>query len=148
MSLQPKRCLFNTHSAFIMDLPVSSFVYHSSLLTAKSVDLVVVHNGLLSQWKSLFFIVVTLITKEFFEQLLIRTAVYITGYAWLKAKHCRYFSFQLATAPFNVVCVDSSHNNYFQTKLTNKYIKIRNLQLRRVWTIVNWTDTSWSIVWH
>ena len=28
-----------------MDLPVSSFVFHSSLLTAKSVDLVVAHDG-------------------------------------------------------------------------------------------------------
>jgi len=29
------------HRAFLMDLPVSSFVCHSSLLTAKSVDFVV-----------------------------------------------------------------------------------------------------------
>jgi len=30
-----------------MDLPVSSFVFHSSLLTVKSVDWVVAHDGFL-----------------------------------------------------------------------------------------------------
>jgi len=47
-------------------------VCHSSFLTAKSVNLVVAHDGFLSQHKlSMFFIVVTLITKELFEQLFI-----------------------------------------------------------------------------
>jgi len=56
--------------------PMFSFVYHSSLLTAKSIDLVVAHDGFLSQQKSsVFFAVFTLITKELFQQLLIRTAV-------------------------------------------------------------------------
>ena len=39
--LRPERCLLayhSTYNAFFMDLPVSSFVSHSSLLTAKSVD--------------------------------------------------------------------------------------------------------------
>ena len=31
-----------------MDLPVSSFVFRSSLLTAKSVDLMVAHDGYLA----------------------------------------------------------------------------------------------------
>jgi len=52
---------------------MSSFPCHSSLLTVKSVDLVVVPDGFL---KSLiFFIVVTLIAKELFEQLFICTAL-------------------------------------------------------------------------
>ena len=50
-SLQLDRCLLayrSTCSAFFMDLPVSSFVSHSSLLTAKSVDLAVACDGFLS----------------------------------------------------------------------------------------------------
>ena len=46
--LQPERCLLAYHSkckAFFMNLPVSSFVSHSSLLTAKSVDLAVACDG-------------------------------------------------------------------------------------------------------
>ena len=35
----------STYNAFFMDLPVSSFVSHSSLLTAKSVDLVAASDG-------------------------------------------------------------------------------------------------------
>jgi len=59
-----------------MDLLVSSFVCHSFLLTAKSVDLVIAYDGFLSQQKSsTFFILVTLITKELFEQLLTDIAV-------------------------------------------------------------------------
>ena len=44
-SLQPDTCLLTYRSiyiAFFMDLPVSSFVSHLSLLTEKGVDLVVV----------------------------------------------------------------------------------------------------------
>ena len=43
-SLWPERCLLayrSMYNAFFMDLPVSCFVSHSSLLTVKSVDLVV-----------------------------------------------------------------------------------------------------------
>jgi len=53
--LQPKRCFLpyrNTSNAFFRDLPESSFVFHSSLLTVNSVNLVVactwwllLHNG-------------------------------------------------------------------------------------------------------
>ena len=42
--LLPKRCLLayrSTCNAFFRDLPVSSFVFHSFLLTVKSIDLVV-----------------------------------------------------------------------------------------------------------
>jgi len=35
----------STYNAFFMDLPVPSFAFHLSLLTAKSVDSVVAHNG-------------------------------------------------------------------------------------------------------
>ena len=35
------------YNAFFMALPVSSFVFHSSLLTANSVNLVVAHSGFL-----------------------------------------------------------------------------------------------------
>jgi len=44
MPLQPERCLLaycSMYNAFFMDLPVSSFVFHNSLLTMKSVDLVI-----------------------------------------------------------------------------------------------------------
>ena len=79
MSLRPERCLLpyrSTYNAFFMDLPVSSFVSHSSLLTAKSVDLVVARDGFPSKWKlSVFFIVATLIAEVLFEQFLICTAV-------------------------------------------------------------------------
>ena len=47
-SLRPKRCLLayrSTYNAFFMDLPVSSFVSHSSLLTAKGVYLTVARDG-------------------------------------------------------------------------------------------------------
>ena len=59
-----------------MDLPVSSFVSHSSLLTEKSVDLAVAHDGFPLKWKSsIFFTVAILIAEVLFKQLLIRTAV-------------------------------------------------------------------------
>jgi len=38
---------FGIYNTFFMDLSVPSFVFHSSLLTAKSVDSVVVHDGFL-----------------------------------------------------------------------------------------------------
>ena len=44
----PDRCLLvycSTYNVFFMDLPVSSFVSHSSLLTAKGVDLAVARDG-------------------------------------------------------------------------------------------------------
>ena len=64
------------HNAFFMDLPVSSFVSHSSLLTAKSVDLAVARDGFPSKRKlSVFFIVAVLIADVLFEQFLNRTAV-------------------------------------------------------------------------
>jgi len=50
MSLQPARCLLayhSTYNTFFMDLPVPSFVFHSSLLTGKSVDSVVARDGFL-----------------------------------------------------------------------------------------------------
>ena len=59
-----------------MDLPVSSFVSHSSWLTAKSVDLAVAYDGFPSDNGSrLLFIVAVLIAEVLFEQFLIRTAV-------------------------------------------------------------------------
>ena len=59
-----------------MDLPVSSFVSHSSLLTGKGVDLVQARDGFPSKRKSsAFFIVAILIAKVLFKQFLIRVAV-------------------------------------------------------------------------
>ena len=64
------------YNAFFMNLLVSSFVSHSSLLTAKGVELVVAHDGFPSKWKSsVFFIVATLIAEVLFEQYLICYAV-------------------------------------------------------------------------
>ena len=56
-----------------MDLPVSSFASHSSLLTVKSADLAVAHDGF--RKSSVFFIVAILIAEALFEQFLIRTTV-------------------------------------------------------------------------
>ena len=47
-SLLPKKCFLeyrSMYNAFFMDLPVSSFVSHSSLLTVKSVYFAVAHDG-------------------------------------------------------------------------------------------------------
>ena len=66
----------STYNVFFMDLPVSSFVSHSSLLTGKGVDLAIAHNGFPLKWKSsVFFIVVILIADVLFKQFLIRIAV-------------------------------------------------------------------------
>ena len=54
---------------------MSSFVFHSSLLTAKSVDLAVARDGFPERKSSVFFVVAILIAKVLYEQLLIRTAV-------------------------------------------------------------------------
>ena len=78
MSLRLKRCLLaycSMYNAFFMDLPVPFFVSLSSLLTAKSVNLAVAHDGFPSKWKlSVFFIVAILIAEVLFEQFLICTA--------------------------------------------------------------------------
>ena len=78
-SLQPDRCLLayhSTYNTFFMDLPVSSFVSHSSLLTAKSVDLAVACDGFPSKQKlSVFVIVAILIAEVLFKQFLICTTV-------------------------------------------------------------------------
>ena len=65
------------YNAFFMDLPAFSFVSHSSLLTVKSVDLVIACNCFPCNGKcpSLFVIVAILRAEVPFKQLLIRTAV-------------------------------------------------------------------------
>ena len=77
--LRPGRCLLayrSTYNAFFMDLPVSSFVSHSSLLTEKGVDLAVARDGFPLKWKwSIFFVVAILIAEVLFKQFLIRTAL-------------------------------------------------------------------------
>ena len=76
------------YNAFFMDLPVSSFVSHSSLLTAKGVDLTVACDGFPSYWKSfVFFIVAILIAEVLLKQFLIHTA---------------YFTFQMITTIIGV----------------------------------------------
>ena len=56
-----------------MDQPVFSFVSHSSLLTEKSVDLVVARDGFLCNGNRLYFAI--LFAEMLFEQFLIRPAV-------------------------------------------------------------------------
>ena len=79
MSLRPERYLLayrSTYNAFLLDLLVSSFVSHSSLLTAKGVDLAVACDGFPSKRKSsAFFIVDILIAEVLFKRFLIHTAV-------------------------------------------------------------------------
>ena len=75
-STQCKHTIVHTYNAFFIDLTVSSFVSHSSLLTGKSVDLVVARDGFPSQQKSsVYFIVATSIAEVFIKQFLIRIAV-------------------------------------------------------------------------
>ena len=58
-----------------MELPVFSFLFHSSLLIAKGVDLVVARDGFLCIVElSIFFIATTLFTEMLLEQFLICTA--------------------------------------------------------------------------
>ena len=79
MSLRRDRCLLayrSTYNAFFMDIPVSSFVSHSSLLTGKGVNLARARDGFPSKQKSsVFFIVAILIAELLYKQLLIRIAV-------------------------------------------------------------------------
>ena len=66
--LQAERCFLayhNTYNAFFMDLPVSFFVFHSSLLTAKGDNLVV--HMMVSFALAVYFIVATLITEMLFK---------------------------------------------------------------------------------
>ena len=59
-----------------MDLPVSSFVSDSSLLTGKGFDLARARDGFPSKRKSsVFFIVAILIAEVLLKQFLIHTAV-------------------------------------------------------------------------
>jgi len=59
-----------------MDIPVPSIVFHLSLLTVKSVDLVVANDGFLFiTEKFRIFILATLITHLFFKYLSICTQV-------------------------------------------------------------------------
>ena len=54
--------------------PVSSFVSHSSFLTAKSVNLAIAHDGFsLQQKSSVFFIVAVLIAEVLYKQFSIHT---------------------------------------------------------------------------
>jgi len=49
MLLQPEEP-FGTYNVFFMDLPVNSFTFHSSSLTAKGANVVVAHHGFLCEW--------------------------------------------------------------------------------------------------
>jgi len=62
----------STYNAFFRDLLVSSFVFHSSLLTVKNVNLVVACNDFLCVTEIIrIFIVAILITEVLFKQFLI-----------------------------------------------------------------------------
>ena len=67
------RCTCN---AFFWDLPVSSFMFHSSLLTVKSVNLVVALDGFLCVTRNCLYFSYWLLfnTKVLFQHFLIRTA--------------------------------------------------------------------------
>ena len=58
------------YNALFMDLPMSSFVFHSSSLKAKCVNLVVALDGFLSLME-----IVHIFMKVVFEQFLIHNAV-------------------------------------------------------------------------
>ena len=79
MLLRPDKCCLAYHSMYnasFMDLPVSSFVSHSSLLAWKGVDLGQACDGFPSKRKlSVFFIVAILIAEVLFKQFLIHIAV-------------------------------------------------------------------------
>jgi len=61
-------------NVFFRDLLVSSFVFHSSLRTVKSVGLVVACDGFLCVMEIIHvFVVATLITEVLFIQFLIHT---------------------------------------------------------------------------
>jgi len=67
MALQPERCFLaycSTYNAFFMDLPVSSFVFHASLMTMKSVNLVVACDGFLCVTESLM---VCIFHRDYFD---------------------------------------------------------------------------------
>jgi len=88
MSLWPDRCLLGTYNAFFMDLPVLSFVFHSSLPAEKC------WFGGCMWWLplrrrkiSVFFILVTLIMQLLFK--------YVTGWTQLSTKCNGYFVFQM-----------------------------------------------------
>jgi len=96
-SLQPKRCLlayYSMYNTFFMNLPVPSFVFHSSLLTAKSVKFggcpwwLPLHDGKFS----VFFILATLIMQLLFKYFLICMGWTQTQ---LATKCNGYFAFQM-----------------------------------------------------
>jgi len=68
-----------------------------------------------------FFIVITLITKGAFQKA-VDSYCCVTDWTWLKINHYGYITFSDdewggCAVPFNVVCMGSSHNNYFQKKV-------------------------------
>ena len=63
-----------------MDLPVSSFVSHSSLLTGKGVDLAIARDSFPSKQKSsVFFLVAILIADVLFKQTIINNKIGARG---------------------------------------------------------------------
>ena len=98
-----------------MHSPVSSFVFHSSLLTVKGVNLVssyvlysslltaqfaVACDGFLLKWKtSIFFTVAALITEVLFKQFLIRKSVVFQ--TLVTAKRNGHFTFLTIIIRYN-----------------------------------------------
>jgi len=129
------------YNAFFIDLPVPSFMFHSSLLTVKTVDLVValpLRHGKFS----VFFILTTLIT-----QLLSNTSRLILVYNGLSTAgneddgystagilvYNSYFAFQMIIGihtgvhdVLNAVCVGSPVIIIIYKKLTNYVYSILN----------------------
>jgi len=62
-----------------MDLPMPSFVFHSSLLTAKSVDLVVAHDGFLFVTEKSSFHIWLLLLQLLFKYFSVHTGLNVAG---------------------------------------------------------------------
>jgi len=103
-------------NAFFMDLPVSSFVFHSSLLTVKSINLGLhMMASFVQQEIVRIFIVATLITEVLLKQFWIHTTVYnklnIAGKEgqWI-------FQLQMVTGAGGTIHI--FHSDYFDYRCT------------------------------
>jgi len=106
MLLQPERYLLAYHTILHGFIPVSC---HSSCWQAKSVNLVLAHDGLLLQKLSVYFIVATLVL---FKQLLIHTIVLWVEHGpavpWLSWKQTDTATFLLCISSYGICTVGNT----------------------------------------
>jgi len=116
-------CLLAYHSmsnAFFRDLPVSSFVFHSSLLTVNSVNLVIACDGffcimqIVPSKLFVFFVVATLITEVLFKQLLTHIAVQRVEHSWRRREMDTSVSDDIWSARHHHIF----HGGYFEYRHT------------------------------